>query len=78
MINTLTYKIVKMKIAEMGFQLARLALYIVIFSIIFYTACGSSNEPIKQEAEAYCEIYNIETWDFSKYSDAWALQNELI
>ena len=66
-----------MKEIEKSYFAARVVHYAVILLIIFYTACGSTNESLKKEAYAYCEIYNLDNWDFSKYSDAWALQNEL-
>ena len=66
-----------MKVFEQSFLATRVIRCAVILLIFFYTACGSTNESLKKEAYAYCEIYNLDNWDFSKYSDAWALQNEL-
>ena len=66
-----------MKEVDQCFLAKIIVRYAVFLLIIFYTACGYTNDSSKKEAYAYCEIYNLNNWDFSKYSDAWALQNEL-
>ena len=62
-----------MKEVDQGFIAAKIVRFTVILLITFYTACGSTNDSLKKEAYAYCEIYNLNNWDFSKYPDAWAL-----
>ena len=66
-----------MKEVDQCFLATKIVRYAVLLLIIFYTACGSTNDSSKKEAYAYCEIYNFDNWDFSKYPDAWALQIEL-
>ena len=57
-----------MKEGDQGFLAAKFIRYALILLAIFYTACGSTNDSLKKEAYAYCEIYNLTNWDFSKYS----------
>ena len=66
-----------MKKVDQSFLAPKIVRYTVILLLIFYTACGTTNDTLKKEAYAYCEIYNLNNWDFSKYPDAWALQNAL-